>query len=88
MEASTWHLLEYGDIFHVMKITAADALELSVPERIQLVIEIWDSIAECPEQIELTDATRQLLLKRLAAYRENPDAGSPWEDVKRRILNG
>ena len=40
-----------------MKITATDALELSVPERIQLVTEIWDSIAECPEQIELTDAT-------------------------------
>ena len=71
-----------------MKITAADVLELSVPERIQLVSEIWDSIAECPEQIELTDATRQLLGKRLAAYRANPDAGSPWEDVKRRILNG
>ena len=71
-----------------MKISAADALELSVPERIQLVTDIWDSIAECPEQIELTDATRQLLRKRLAAYRTNPDAGSPWEDVKRRILNG
>lgn len=71
-----------------MKITAADALELSVPERIQLVTEIWDSIAECPEKIELTDATRQLLRKRLAAYRANPDAGSPWGDVKRRILNG
>lgn len=71
-----------------MKITAADALELSVPERIQLVTEIWDSIAECPEKIELTDATRQLLRKRLAAYRANPSAGSPWKEVKRRILNG
>jgi len=71
-----------------MKITAADALQLSVPERIQLITEIWDSIAECPEKIELTHATRQLIQKRLAAYRANPDAGSPWEDVKRRILNG
>ena len=70
-----------------MKITAADALELSVPERIQLVSEIWDSIAACPEKIELTDATRLLLCMRLAAYRENPGAGSPWEDVKGRILN-
>jgi putative addiction module component (TIGR02574 family) len=74
--------------FCLMKITAADALELSVPERIQLITEIWDSIAECPEKIELTDATRHLLRKRLAAYRANPSAGSPWEDVKRRILNG
>lgn len=71
-----------------MRITAADALELSVPERIQLVADIWDSIAECPEKIELTEATRQLLRERLAAYRANPGAGSPWEDVKRRILDG
>jgi putative addiction module component (TIGR02574 family) len=69
-----------------MKLTAADVLELSVPERIQLVAEIWDSVAECPEKIELTDATRRLLRKRLAAYRANPDAGSPWSDVRRRIL--
>jgi putative addiction module component (TIGR02574 family) len=68
-----------------MKITAADALELSVTERIQLVAEIWDSIAECPDQIELTDATRQLLRKRLADYRADPNGGSPWEDVKRRL---
>jgi putative addiction module component (TIGR02574 family) len=69
-----------------MKITAADALELPISERIQLVTEIWDTIAECPEKIELTDATRELLRKRLAAYRANPEAGSPWEDVERRIL--
>lgn len=71
-----------------MRITAADALELSVPERIQLVTEVWDSIAACPEKIELTDATRKLLRQRLEAYRANPAAGSPWKDVKDRILNG
>jgi putative addiction module component (TIGR02574 family) len=70
-----------------MKITAADALELSVPERIQLVAEIWESIAECPDQIELTDATKKLLAKRLEASRQNPNAGSPWEEVRSRILN-
>ena len=69
-----------------MKFSAADALELPVSERIQLVAEKWDSIAECPEQIDLTDQTRELLRKRLAAYRANPTAGSPWAEVKRRIL--
>jgi len=69
-----------------MKFSAADTLELPISERIQLVAEIWDSIAECPEQIELSKETRQLLRKRLAAYRANPSAGSPWAEVKRRIL--
>lgn len=70
-----------------MKFSAADALELPVSERIQLVAEIWDSIAECPEQIELSDATRRLLRNRLGSFRANPSAGSPWAEVRNRILS-
>jgi putative addiction module component (TIGR02574 family) len=70
-----------------MRFSAADTLELSVSERIQLAAEIWDSVAECPERIDLSDETLELLRKRLAAYRANPDAGSPWAEVKRRILS-
>ena len=71
-----------------MKVSAADTLDLPIPDRIQLVAEIWDSIAECPEQIELTEATRELLRKRLKAHRADPTAGSPWAEVKKRILSG
>jgi putative addiction module component (TIGR02574 family) len=46
-----------------MKISAADVLNLPVSQRIQLVAEIWESIAECPEQIEITGPTRALLRK-------------------------
>ena len=70
-----------------MKISAADTLDLPISERIQLVTEIWESIAECPDEIELTEATRDLLRKRLKAHRTNPDAGSPWEEVKTRLLS-
>jgi len=68
-----------------MKLSAADVLDMPIKERIQLVAEIWESIAACPDEIELTDATRELLRKRLAAHRAKPDAGSPWEEVRRRI---
>ena len=68
-----------------MKFTAADVLALPVSERLQLVVEIWESIAQCPDEIELTEATRELLRKRLAAHRANPSAGSPWEEVRKRI---
>ena len=70
-----------------MKVTAVEALNLPVSERIQLVTEIWDSIAEFPDKIELTPSTRKLLDKRLAAYRKNPDQGSPWQEVKRRLIS-
>lgn len=68
-----------------MKLSAAETLDLPISERIQLVTEIWDSIAEFPDEIELTASTRKLLAKRLAAYRANPDEGSPWREVKHRI---
>jgi putative addiction module component (TIGR02574 family) len=71
----------------IMKFTAVDALELPVAERIQLVADIWDSIGESPEKIELTEATRQLLRQRLAAHKANPAAGSPWHVVRQRIVS-
>ena len=68
-----------------MTISAADALELPVSERIQLVTEIWNSIAECPDAIELTEETRTLLIKRLAQFRADPTAPSPWHEVRERL---
>lgn len=36
------------------KITATDALELSIPERIQLVEDIWDTISIEAAAVEFT----------------------------------
>ncbi len=41
------------------EITATDALTLSIPERIQLVEDIWDTIASDAEEIELTSEEKQ-----------------------------
>lgn len=64
----------------------SDILALSVAERIRLLEDIWDSIAEVPEAVELTDAQRRELDRRLDSYRENPSAGSAWDAVKARIV--
>lgn len=68
------------------KISLADVLDLSISERIQLVEDIWDSIANAPERQTLTDAQRAELDRRLDAHRKNPNTGSLWEDVKKRVL--
>jgi len=60
-------------------------LSLSVPERIQLVEDIWDSIAAVPEALGLTEEQKAELDRRLEAYHQNPDEGSPWEMVRERI---
>ncbi len=68
------------------KISLADILELPISERLQLVDDIWESIAQAPEGITLTDGQRDELERRLAAYHQAPEEGSSWEEVKARIL--
>jgi len=62
-----------------------DILDLSVSERIQLVQDIWDSIAQVPESVSLTEEEKAEIDRRLDAYHNNPDAGSPWLMVRERI---
>ena len=68
------------------KITATDALTLSIPERIQLVEDIWDTIAVDAGSIELTEDEKKIINERLNAYHQNPESGSPWEVVYKRII--
>jgi putative addiction module component (TIGR02574 family) len=67
-------------------IRLSDVLELPVPERLKLVEAIWDSIAEVPEELHLTEGQRAELEMRLDEYEKDPAAGSPWLEVKERIL--
>ncbi len=67
------------------KINATDTLALSIPERIQLVEDIWDTIASQAEAMELTEEEKKIIDDRLDAYHKNPDVGTPWDDVYKRI---
>ena len=60
--------------------------KLSIPERLALVEEIWDSIAEDNEYFELTDEQRQELDRRLESFRMNPSQGRTWEEIKAEFL--
>jgi putative addiction module component (TIGR02574 family) len=62
-----------------------DILKLSIPERIQMVEAIWDSIEDKGEQLGVSSETIQLLDERLDAHVKNPSEGSTWNDVKARI---
>jgi len=43
------------------KISATDALDLSIPERIQLVEDIWDTIAAKAYSLELTEEEKKII---------------------------
>jgi putative addiction module component (TIGR02574 family) len=61
--------------------------KLSIPERIALVEEIWDSIAEDNGCFELTEAQKQELDRRIESFRANPSQGRTWEEIKNEVLN-
>jgi putative addiction module component (TIGR02574 family) len=67
-------------------IIANELKKMSIAERILVVEDIWDNIAQESESIILTDSQKEELDRRLALYRSNPNMGSSWDEVKQRIL--
>lgn len=66
-------------------LTLKGIQQLSVAERIQLVEDIWDSIATAPETLGLTENQQQELDNRLQAHRHDSSVGSSWAEVKARL---
>ncbi len=68
-----------------MSTQLPDILEMSVAERIQLVEDIWDSIAAVPESLPLTEDERKELDRRLEMHAQNPDESIPWDELKKKV---
>lgn len=62
-------------------------LRLSVEERLELAAALWESVEKAEEQPPLPAWQVATLDERIAADEAAPDQGSPWPEVKRRILN-
>jgi putative addiction module component (TIGR02574 family) len=58
----------------------------SIEDRIALAQLLWNSAAREAEEAPLTPAQRQELERRLADSIARPDAVTPWEIVKGRVL--
>jgi len=63
----------------------SDILKLSVPQRLQLLEAIWDSITPFPEAVDLTESQRNELENRLQAYYSDGTAGIPWEELRAKL---
>lgn len=68
------------------KVPIEELLMLSVPERIQLVEDLWDSIAAEQESIPVTDAQKEELRRRLEEHEADPDSAIPWTEVRERLI--
>ncbi len=67
--------------------TALQALEtLPVSERVQLVEDLWDSIARSNAEIPVPQWQKDELDRRKNNYLRNPDLGRTWDEVREDIL--
>ena len=69
-----------------MDILLDKALELPIPERIQFVEDVWDSIAVDSDAVELSPEQRAELDRRIEDYKKNPGGNVPWETIKAEAL--
>ena len=67
-----------------IKASLESVLKLSVSERILAVEKIWDSIAEHPNALPITEAQRNELDRRLKDDSSSPQSLT-WRQVKKRI---
>jgi putative addiction module component (TIGR02574 family) len=56
--------------------------QLTVPQRLELISQLWDSIPESDEDFPIPEWHKQELERRLADADAAPEAGIPWEQVR------
>jgi len=62
--------------------------ELPAPEKIELVQQLWDEIAEEAARAALTGPQRRLLDERIDDHEANPVDVEPWQSARDDILRG
>jgi len=68
-------------------IAAIQNLEmLPIPERVQIVEDLWDSIARSNADVPIPQWQKDELDRRKQNHLRNPNAGQTWNEVKRDIL--
>ena len=60
--------------------------ELTTSEKLLLLEELWDALAEHPSEVPVLEWQKRELEGRYQEYLQNPSEGSPWSEVRERLL--
>jgi putative addiction module component (TIGR02574 family) len=70
-------------IYHETMIQPISELQkLPLHERLQLVEDLWDSIALETDELAVPQWQKDELDRRAAAFAADPESGIPWETAK------
>ena len=59
---------------------------LAPGERIRLLQELWDVVADDVAEMPVSEPMRRMLDERIQQHEENPTDVEPWEDTRDEIL--
>ena len=59
--------------------------DLSVPEKIPRVQDLWDDIARSSQEVEITPEQREEAERRLREHELDPGECSTWDGIRRRL---
>lgn len=68
----------------IMNAEHASLFDLGRAERLQLVEDLWDSIAQEDAPLLLSEEKRLELRRRKERFAQHPASGRTWEQVKQR----
>lgn len=63
----------------------AHLLTLDVPQKLELIGALWQSIEDTPQQLPASDELIAELDRRKAAAEQNPESLVPWERIQQRL---
>ena len=64
---------------------AISVFDLSPPEKLQLVQDLWDDLAASPAEVPIHDWQKEELLRRKANLANKPALGLSWDEVKTKV---
>lgn len=66
-------------------MSSLSVFDLSPPEKLQLVEDLWDDLAATAENVPVHAWQLEELTRRKANLMNHPASGLTWDEVKRRI---
>jgi len=68
-----------------MDPNVVSVFDLSPPEKLQLVEDLWDDLAATSSEVPVHEWQKEELARRKVNLLSKPASGLSWEEVKRRV---
>jgi putative addiction module component (TIGR02574 family) len=67
-------------------LTKSQIDSLSVPERLELMDDVWASLAAEPRSVPIPAWHEEILRQRMATFEADKANAVPWDEVRERLL--